>query len=651
MARKLIGSIYPQGTVGPRGPQGIQGPEGPQGPKGDAFTYEDFTPEQLEALTGPMGPEGPRGEQGPQGIQGIQGIQGEQGPQGETGPQGEQGTQGERGPKGDTGEQGPKGETGETGPKGDKGDKGDTGEQGPKGDTGATGPQGPRGIQGEQGPQGPVGPQGPKGDKGDPGSAGSYTAGANIQIVNDVISATDTTYTAGAGIDITNGVISNTQTSAEWGNISGDIEDQTDLQDALDAKQDLITSENPIDAEDIIGLSSVATSGNYNDLLDTPTIPTATSDLTNDSGFITSSYHDSTKQDVINASNKLSAQYVSGLATVATTGDYDDLIDKPTIPTATSDLTNDSGFITNAYHDATKQDILTAGANISISNNTISATDTIYTAGSNVQISNGVISATDTTYTAGAGINISNQNVISTDSLSGDFFFATWNSTPWSEVAAAWDAGKTIITRTPINNNMLGGDNMFYYAGKRGVNSNPNIKDLNFFSFHNEGLYIYKLRVSEIDGSTVWTFPSRVTPTTYTAGSNVQISNGVISATDTTYTAGDNITITNGVIGVSNPLVYVNGTDTAEVTEFGIAASTYDGENEDPTDTTELNYSGVSILHQEFENGEPTNQKGVDITGVDGIRVYNNSEGKEVHFNLNTFQFDDSTGTLNIVTE
>ena len=34
------------------------------------------------------------------------------------------------------------------------------------------------------------------------------------------------------------------------------------------------------------------------------------------------------------------------LATVATTGDYDDLTDKPTIPTKVSDLNNDSGFIT-----------------------------------------------------------------------------------------------------------------------------------------------------------------------------------------------------------------------------------------------------------------------------------------------------------------
>jgi len=72
-------------------------------------------------------------------------------------------------------------------------------------------------------------------------------------------------------------------------------------------------------------LSTVATSGSYNDLSNTPTIPTKTSDLTNDSGFVVG----------------------SNLATVATTGDYDDLLDKPTIPSKTSDLTNDSGFLTS----------------------------------------------------------------------------------------------------------------------------------------------------------------------------------------------------------------------------------------------------------------------------------------------------------------
>ena len=67
---------------------------------------------------------------------------------------------------------------------------------------------------------------------------GTLTAGDNITISGSTISATDTTYTAGTGIDITNGVISNTQTSANWGNITGTLSDQTDLQNALNAKLD-----------------------------------------------------------------------------------------------------------------------------------------------------------------------------------------------------------------------------------------------------------------------------------------------------------------------------------------------------------------------------------------------------------------------------
>ena len=71
----------------------------------------------------------------------------------------------------------------------------------------------------------------------------TYTAWANVSIdANNVISAVDTTYTAWQGIDITNWVISNTQTSAEWWNIQWDIVDQTDLQNALDEKQDSLTA-------------------------------------------------------------------------------------------------------------------------------------------------------------------------------------------------------------------------------------------------------------------------------------------------------------------------------------------------------------------------------------------------------------------------
>ena len=39
-----------KGDKGEKGPQGAQGPQGEKGEKGDAFTYEDFTSEQLEEL-------------------------------------------------------------------------------------------------------------------------------------------------------------------------------------------------------------------------------------------------------------------------------------------------------------------------------------------------------------------------------------------------------------------------------------------------------------------------------------------------------------------------------------------------------------------------------------------------------------------------
>ena len=61
-----------------------------------------------------------------------------------------------------------------------------------------------------------------------------------------------------------------------------------------------------------------------------------------------------------------------------------------------------------------KQDKLTAGDNITISDGTISAKDTTYTAGTNITISDeNVISAEGSSYTAGDGISISENGVIS----------------------------------------------------------------------------------------------------------------------------------------------------------------------------------------------------------------------------------------------
>ena len=158
-----------------------------RGEKGEPFVYTDFTAEQLARL---QGPQGPKGDTGATGAQGPKGDQGEHGVQGPAGPKGNAFTYDDfteeqlaslKGPKGDTGDvgpQGPKGDTGDTGAQGPQGEQGIQGPQGPKGDTGDTGAQGPQGEQGIQGPEGPkgdtgpAGPQGEKGDKGDTGATG-----------------------------------------------------------------------------------------------------------------------------------------------------------------------------------------------------------------------------------------------------------------------------------------------------------------------------------------------------------------------------------------------------------------------------------------------------------------------------------------------
>jgi hypothetical protein len=70
----------------------------------------------------------------------------------------------------------------------------------------------------------------------------TLVAGLNVQINGNVISATDTTYVAGQGISIVGNVISNTQVSAVWGNITGNIDEQTDLKNALDTLDGKIDS-------------------------------------------------------------------------------------------------------------------------------------------------------------------------------------------------------------------------------------------------------------------------------------------------------------------------------------------------------------------------------------------------------------------------
>ena len=225
---------------------------------------------------------------------------------------GQDGAQGPQGPQGERGEQGPKGDQGEQGIQGEKGETGERGPQGPQGETGATGPQGPKGetgATGATGPQGDIGPQGPQGEKGEKGDQG--TNGTNGQ---DGYSPTATVTKSGDTATIT--------ITDKNGTTTAQVKDGSDAGITIDSALSS-TSENPVQNKVI--------NSALNAKADSSDIPTKTSDLTNDSGFITGY----TETDPI-----FSASAAVGITSANITtwnnksdfsGSYNDLTDKPTI--------------------------------------------------------------------------------------------------------------------------------------------------------------------------------------------------------------------------------------------------------------------------------------------------------------------------------
>lgn len=104
-------------------------------------------------------------------------------------------------------------------------------------------------------------------------------------------------------------------------------------------------------------LANVATSGNYSDLSGTPTIPMATSDLNNDSNFVSDANYVHTDNNFTDAASTKLAGIAAG-AEVNVQSDWNEtdnssdtyIANKPTIPTKVSDLANDTGFVTSTVN-------------------------------------------------------------------------------------------------------------------------------------------------------------------------------------------------------------------------------------------------------------------------------------------------------------
>lgn len=109
--------------------------------------------------------------------------------------------------------------------------------------------------------------------------------------------------------------------------ISAHNEDADAHSELFAGKQDKIDDSHKLPASNIEGLSTVATSGSYNDLNDLPLIPevpTNVSAFTNDAGYITKS-----------VSNLDNYSKTNEFSQVAFSGNYADLSNKPSIPTKT----------------------------------------------------------------------------------------------------------------------------------------------------------------------------------------------------------------------------------------------------------------------------------------------------------------------------
>ena len=103
-----------------------------------------------------------------------------------------------------------------------------------------------------------------------------------------------------------------------------------------------------------------------------PTVPTNISAFTNDAHYTTEQYVD----DVVHNASISSgythpathpASMITGLSTVATSGSYNDLTDKPIIPTRTSQLSNDSDFVDSAFVSRKIADASLSGGEVDLS--------------------------------------------------------------------------------------------------------------------------------------------------------------------------------------------------------------------------------------------------------------------------------------------
>ena len=284
----FIPTVSDEGVISWTNNQDLQNPEsknikGPKGDKGDPFIYSDFTSEQLAGLKGEKGDKGDKGDPFVYSDFTQPQLEGLRGPQGLKGDPFEYS---DFTPEQLEGLRGPQGTQGV------QGEKGETGPRGPQGDKGDTGPQGPQGVQGERGPIGPIGPIGPQGPKGVDGS--------------------------------------------------------TSFEDLTEEQKESLKGVSPIAKVSYVNhVFSVSITDKEGEKKAEATLPSKTSELTNDSGFITTAAVPKNVSELTNDSGFITtAALPTKVSQLENDAKFITAKDVPVVPTNVSAFTNDAGYIT-----------------------------------------------------------------------------------------------------------------------------------------------------------------------------------------------------------------------------------------------------------------------------------------------------------------
>lgn len=292
--------------------------------------------------------------------------------------------------------------------------------------------------------------------------------------------------------------------SVEWGDITGTLSDQTDLNTALGAKADTSS------------LAAVATSGLYSDLSGTPTIPAAqvNSDWNANSG-------------VAQILNKPT------LATVATSGSYNDLSNLPTIPTV-----NNATLTIQKNGTTVKTFTANASANVT-------ANITVPTKTSDLSNDSGFIDTVDTALSTTSVNPVQNKAVAQ---AINDVNNLVNNKISYGDVQTS-DIANSAVTSAKIDWTTLSGVELGWkYLGEQSLSANSDTLTYTLPAQYDNYKVVFYCAMASTASDGCW-----IDFIMYNGSTAISVTHQVQLVQGTTWTSGTNAGVTYAINGQSNP--------------------------------------------------------------------------------------------------